>query len=263
MNGVLSTSTTLTQQYASGTTVTILATGNGYLTSLTISPVDSVTSFTISSITATTTVTEVAVGGTFDDSSVTVKGFASNNINYKVLSSTEYTLTPLDTSTTGAKTITVTCGTLNTTIDVTVVANVETTITSNYCMEFSKNGIGSFDGDKYTWSDTTKTGTEHKMTISGNSFSNGGYLEFKNNDNITFEIAIPSGKTKAVLTINYYYADNEETVKLNNGSAISGNAGTASGENHLYTYNLTSSGTVTIDATSSTNYLNYISVVFE
>ena len=263
INGVLSTTNTLTQQFTSGTTVTILATGNGYITSLTISPVDSVNTFNITSITATSTITEVQVNGTFDSSTVTVKGFASNNTNYRLLSSSEYSLSSLDTSTTGSKTITVTYNTLNTTINVDVVANVETTITSNYCMEFSKNGVGTFDGDKYTWSDTTKAGTEHKMTISGSGFSNSGYLQFKSPSVITFDIDIPSGKTKAILTINYYYSGNQSTVTVNSGSAITGTEVSTSGENNIYSYNLTESGTVTITASGSTNYLNYISVVFE
>ncbi len=264
INGVLSTSTTLTQQFTSGTTVTVLATGNGYLTSLTISPIDSVSSFTVSSIVATSTVTELAVDATFDTSTITVKAYDSSSTYYKKLSSSEYSVSSVNTSTAGNKTVTVTYGNLQSSFNITVIANLDNSISSNYCMEFSKNGIDSnFDGDVYKWSDTTTPGTQHKLTVAGSGFSNSGYLEITSDDSITFDITIPSGKTKAVLTIDYYYADRESTVTINGGSAISGTAGTVSGENHPYTYNLTESGTVTIAGINSTNYLNYISVVFQ
>ncbi len=140
----------------------------------------------------------------------------------------------------------------------------ETKIKSDYCMEFSKNGIdSSFTGDKYKWSNTKEIGTENMLTVSGTGYSNSGYLQFSNTGTVSFDVVIPAGKTKAVLTINYYYADREATVKVNNGDAITGTAGTASGENHLYSYDITESGTVTIVGNTSTNYLNYISVVFE
>lgn len=114
----------------------------------------------------------------------------------------------------------------------------------------------------FTWSNTTKTGTENGFSISGSDYSNGGYLEWKNSNTITFDIEIPSGKT-GKLTISSY-TDLASGVTLEGNSITSSKDTTnSSNNNYIYKYNLSSSGTVVISATSSQNYLNYITITFE
>ena len=174
MNGVMTTSTTLTQQYVSGTTIVVASTGDGWLTSLTIAPVDSVTPFSVASITATSTITELAVGDTFDTSSVTVRGYDNSLAYYKKLSSNEYSVSSVDTSTAGHKTVTVTYNNLQSSFNITVSAEVSNIIDTNSVIRFgddTTNNIASF-GEKVT--DTTKK----NPNASNCQMVYGGYIEF-------------------------------------------------------------------------------------
>lgn len=111
------------------------------------------------------------------------------------------------------------------------------------------------------WSNNKATGTQSGFTISGSYFSNGGYLEFKHDDKVSFDVTVESGK-KAVITISSY-ADVASTAKLGDADlTVTKDATNSSSQNYLYVTEATSSGTVTISATSTQNYLNWIKVEF-
>lgn len=105
------------------------------------------------------------------------------------------------------------------------------------------------------------------FTVTGSTFTNTSYLEFKGDDKVAFAVTVPSGK-KAVLTIKYYQtvdsnhdnADALSVIKLGETTIAKNEA--AAVANHLYTYDITASGDVTINATTVQNYLEYITVTF-
>ena len=128
-------------------------------------------------------------------------------------------------------------------------------------LQFHNNGSGI--SNVVIWENNKAAGTQDNFTVSGSdtNLTNSGYLEFKNDVVVSFDLQIPSGKN-AVLKVSYYY-DLQGTIKIDSGSSISGTkSGASSSFNYIYTYNLATDGNVQIISTSSQNYLNWIAIEF-
>ncbi len=126
-----------------------------------------------------------------------------------------------------------------------------------------------FHGDSITgmdnvikWADNTAAGSQDKFTIAGSNFSNSGYLEFKNDDVIIFDVEFDETLYDAVVTISSY-SDVASTVTLG-GTAVdtAKDETNSSANNFIYVATISQSGTVQIAATASQNYLNYLTITF-
>ena len=137
---------------------------------------------------------------------------------------------------------------------------VDTSISTDTVLKFNSVYAGDIT-NTVTWANNKVTGTQDGFTIAGSAYSNSGYLEFKQDDTITFDIAIPEGYSKAKIVISSYN-DVASTVSVDGGDAITPTKTSEVANKIEYTYEVTTSGTVTIAATSAQNYLNFVSIVF-
>lgn len=103
------------------------------------------------------------------------------------------------------------------------------------------------------------------ITLSGGKMTeNNSYLAFYNGSaggTITFDVDIPSGKA-ATLILSYYYDSNEATVTCTNAVTGVKDTTNSASNDYRYSYSL-ASGTVTIVAPTSQQYLNWLKIVIE
>jgi len=110
------------------------------------------------------------------------------------------------------------------------------------------------------WSNNQQAGTEGKFTVSGSNLSNPGYLEFKNDDKIEFELDFDTTQYVAKITISSY-ADAASTVTVaGTALTVAKDETNSSNQNYIYEAIAESNGVVTISATTTQNYLNYITI---
>ena len=134
-----------------------------------------------------------------------------------------------------------------------------TDIKTDTSLVFHGNGTGMTNVVK--WANNTVVGNQDGFTISGSNFSNSGYLEFKNDDKVEFDVVVESGK-KAVISISSYY-DKAVTAKVGETDlTLTKDATNSSSENYIYTTEVTASGKIAISATAEQNYLNWITITF-
>ncbi len=112
------------------------------------------------------------------------------------------------------------------------------------------------------WADNTATGTQDNFTIAGSNYSNSGYLEFKNDDTISFDVSFDETQFDAVITISSY-SDVASVVTLDGADqTVTKDEANSANQAFIYTATLSASGSVQIAATASQNYLNYLTITF-
>ena len=261
INGIVSTTDTLTQYFETAQTVTINFTGKVYLLGIKVSTTEKAPdATTITSITASSAKSVFELNDTFETTGLVVKENYSDG-TYKVLGTDDYTVdsSAVKMDTKGTYTVTVTAGTQTATYDVMV--GVDTSISTDTVLKFNSVYAGDIT-NTVTWANNKVTGTQDGFTIAGSAYSNSGYLEFKSDDTITFDIAIPEGYSKAKIVISNYN-DVASTVSVDGGDAITPTKTSDASHAIEYTYEVTTSGTVTIAAIANQqNYLNFVSIVF-
>lgn len=258
IDGFISTTDTLTKYFETAQTVTINFTGKVYVLGIKVSTNEEAPeAITATSITATSAKSVFALNDTFETTGLIVNQYYSDG-TYKVLGTDDYTVdsTAVKMDESGTYTVTITAGTLTATYDVQV--GVDTSISEDTVLKFNNTYTGDVT-NTVTWANNTVTGTQDGFTIAGSNYSNSGYLEFKNDDTITFDIAIPEGM-KAVIVISGYQGV-APTVTVDTTNVAGTQTGSAS-HDIQFTYEITSSGTVTIAATTSQEYLNFVSITF-
>ena len=265
INGVTNGAKKIVQQFATGTPIEIVSLGSSYLTSLSIKKVESVTPFAATAITAVTTTTELAQNGTFDATTLTVKAMNATTGYYKTLATTEYTLSVIDTTTTGEKTVTVTYGELTTTFSFEVVASVDNAIRQSMAIDYNNGANYSSEYTTVNHSASPKavstsantTVTYDKITYGNGAATNGSWLIFNTGATISFEVA---GST--TMKICFYSGTPNVEVKL--GTETVTTSTSTEGANHktAYVYSITGAGTVTITATGN-GYLGFIEIALD
>ena len=92
------------------------------------------------------------------------------------------------------------------------------------------------------------------------NLSNSGYLEFKNDDKIEFELDFDTTQYGAKITISSY-ADAASTITVaGTALTVAKDDANSSNQNYIYEAIAESNGVVTISATTTQNYLNYITI---
>ncbi len=267
INGVSSTSTTLSLDFAKGTEVKIVGTANGWLTSLTIAPAGLVKPFTAASIAVSGAATEIAKDSTFDASTLVVKAFDSTNTNYITLTSSDYTVSEIDTSSTGTKTVTVTYGTLTASFDVEVVDSVDNAISSTIAITYKGGSYSAAQAtetlnhnDATTSVNTTDSTsvTYNKVTYAGGVKTNGAdnWLTIPNGGTISFEVSAACS-----VVIYFYNGSNCVSVDLDGTTITTDSTYTDPAYTSPYTYQISEAGTVTITGNSS-GYIGFIEIIF-
>ena len=269
INGITNNGKEVVQQFAKGTTVEIVSTASSYLKSLSIEQVESLQAFTAASIEADCSVTDILKDSEFDVTTLTVKAFNADKSYFLKLAAKDYTLSTIDTSTIGEKTVTVTYGTLTTTFKVNVAETIDNSISETMAITYKGTSytksklVSAIDPLNHNSTDvviSTATGTT--QTVDKIVYGNGttansanNWLTFAQNGTISFDV-------KSACTIYLYFMNgaNSITVKLGD-SEITTTTATTTEQTVGYAYAISGAGTVTITATNKT-YLGAMEIVF-
>ena len=137
---------------------------------------------------------------------------------------------------------------------------VDTAISQDTAVVFHSNSLSGFTGTTVNWANNKVAGTQDRITVVGTNLTNSGYLEFKNDDAVSFLLNIDTTQYAAKVTISAYY---DKTVNVSVGETaltLTKDETNSSNNNYIYTTMVESNGVVTIASTTDQNYLNYITI---
>ena len=136
---------------------------------------------------------------------------------------------------------------------------VDTSISKDTGIVFHGDSISGMT-NVVKWANNQQAGTQDRFTVTGTHLTNGGYLEFKYDDAVSFELNFDTTQYAAKVTISAYY---DKTVNVSVGETaltLTKDETNSSNNNYIYTTMVESNGVVTIASTTDQNYLNYITI---